>query len=199
MSPVTTDGSVYSRERFELCERVLSAFLRSVGTSPVLFATLVLGKEFAASILLAQKLLSFPIGSLLNVMVLPLMIRPYRKREQLVRSILPHSIVILTLSLAGMTPIPCFDGYIQTYTVGAFVLVGVRLYCERLIYSLFLILRETKIWILTLFLLDCFVLLSLLNFHALALKPFYVLGALFFPTIVLGLFLLSTNRFSSAK
>lgn len=193
--------SVNAFDRLEIAKRVQSSFLRSVGSSPVLFATFVLGKEFAAAILLAQKLLSFPIGSLMNVMVLPLMIRPNLRREQLVRSILPQSLIILIASLVGMSPILFSADSIQIYTVGAFVLVGLRLYCERLIYSSFLILRETSLWIFTLFILDCFALLWLgtLHIQAHVPEPFYVLGAVFAPTIVLGVFLASNYFQDFAK
>lgn len=188
-------------ERLKIGERAMSALLRSVGSSPVLFATLVLGKEFAAAMLLAQKLLSFPIGSILNVMVLPVMTGSNRTRVQFVRSILPQSIFILTASLVGISPILYFADSVQMYTAGAFVLVGIRLYCERMIYSSFLILQETRLWILTLFILDAFVLLSLamLNMLAYVPEPFYVLGAVFVPTLILSLLLAGKYRRDFAK
>lgn len=188
-------------EQLEIRKRALSAFLRSIGSSPVLFAMLILGKEFAAAILLAQKFLSFPISSFLNIMVLPLMIRSNHSREQFIRLILPQSVLILTASFVGMSPILYSADSTQIYTVGAFVLVGIRLYCERLIHSSFLILQETKLWILILFILDVVVLLSLgaFNMQAHVLGPLYFLGAVFVPTTVLSLFLVSKYRRNFAK
>ncbi len=191
-----------SQKRFdcyEFREGVLSFSLRSFGSAPVLFAALSLGTDFAGAILLAQKFIALPMGFIMNLILLPSMIASGVAPGAILDSALRYSFPVVICSIAAVVMGILAPNYMAAYTIGAFILVGLRFYCERIIYSAFLFFQEARRWIYIGFAFDSIAIVTLVisYLEAFSLPTWLIFGLMFMPTFALGCYWTKFYRLQS--
>jgi hypothetical protein len=114
-------------------------------------------------------------------------------------SALRYSFPVVICSTAAVVMGILAPNYTATYTIVAFILVGLRFYCERIIYSAFLFFQETRLWIYIGFAFDsiAIVILAISNLEAFSLPTWLIFGLMFMPTFALGFYWTKFNRLQS--
>ncbi len=149
-------------------EKLLSLALRFTGSSPILLAALNSGSELAGEIFLAQRVLTTPIGITLNLVVFPRVITSRQPIGWLDAASLRRAFLFCCAIVVAGFFVIFSSNVITVGIISVILLVGSRIYCERLIYFFLDDRAKSSVWILWIALLDllilcAFVLLSINN------------------------------------
>ncbi len=149
--PVLKTGEIY--------ENVLSLSLRFIGSSPILLAALNSGSEFAGEIFLAQRILAMPIGTTLNFVILPRLITSKNPPAWLDDSSFRRAFVFFAVIVSAGSVYIFSSNIVTLGFISAILLVGSRIYCERLIYFFINHREKSSVWILWIALVDFMILI----------------------------------------